>query len=117
MPHLTSALIDLAPDRAFSQVADYRKFVRRINIPYSKHHFWVRCYSFFKNNFNSLFKKSSSSSLVGLAALNFGIYLASFSVYRGSDPLLNRNFFIYKGLVKKYLISYVSRILISCQIN
>ena len=76
------------------------KFYESINlIPDHRYKSWEHCYNFFK----SIKNKELSEIELNLAQLHLAFYLASWGMYRGSSFILQKDYTIFKGIVKKIL--------------
>lgn len=80
---------------------DYVDLLSRDN--HHRYRSWEHCYSFFRNNKNTLKQKD-----IELACLHLGFYLASWGMYRGSSFLLQKDYKIHKYAVEELLKSKYS---------
>lgn len=62
---------------------------------------WIWCYEKFKENFIGENKEKINDDTYDYLALNLAFYLASWGMYRGSSLILQFDYKIYIGLIKK----------------
>jgi hypothetical protein len=62
---------------------------------------WDRCYAFFRHYHQ--WDKAERRKNMELACLHLGFYLASWGMFRGSGPLIHKDYTIYKGVIEKLL--------------
>jgi len=77
-----------------------KKFYKSINdVENHRYKSWEHCYNFFKN----IKDKEINEEELDLAQLHLAFYLASWGMYRGSSFILQKDYTIFKKIVKEIL--------------
>jgi len=64
--------------------------------PANRDRSWDRCYTFFRKYHENQAQRDTNSEL---ACLHLGFYLASWGMFRGSGPLMHKDYTIYRPLI------------------